>query len=332
MGSASVIFIMIEKLLKVLLVSVLMVGLTGCYGKTERSAAPPPAASMKKTIAVLPYGGHDAFWQQFHQGADEAAKNAGYRIQWESPPPVWNPKTQAEMLKNVLNLNPPGIVLGPLHRNKMQAALVDTVKQAIPVVIAASNEDTAYKITYVGSDNAAIGVDLAKQVGKRTPPKSKIMVVNIQAGMRAVDLRQHALLQTLSQSFPNLPIVQTQFPDDKKLNFEESNLQDKIKQSLRKSLKEESDVKAVVALDENSTKMAWQILEVIPANKRPLLFGVSVDPDLMKLCHQGKIAALAVQNAQKIGAESVQAIVGYKDGKRPPQQVLIPYKIISVGS
>lgn len=326
---------MIEKLLKVLLVSVLMIGLTGCYGKTERSAALPPAASVKNTIVVLPYGDHDAFWQQFRQGASEAAKSAGYRVQWESPPPVWNPKTQAEMLKNVLNLNPPGIVLGPLHRNKMQAALVDTVKQAIPVVIAASNEDTAYKVTYVGSDNTAIGVDLAKQVGKLTPqshsrpPNSKVLVVDIQPGMRSFDLRKHALMQTLLQSSPNLSVAQTQFSDENELNYEESYLQSKIKESLRKSLKEESYVTAVVALDENSTKTAWHVLELIPAEKRPLLFGVSVDPDLVKLCHQGKIAALAVQDAHKIGAESVQAIVGFKDGKRPPQQVLIPYKIIS---
>ena len=49
----------------------------------------------------------------------------------------------------------------------------------------------------------------------------------------------------------------------------------------------------MVALDENSTKAAWQVIEQIPENKRPLLFGVSVDPDLVELCHQGKIAALA---------------------------------------
>jgi ABC-type sugar transport system substrate-binding protein len=322
---------MMEKLLKVLLAMGLMVGLTGCYGKTERLSAPPPAPAVKKTIAVLPYGGQDAFWQQFHKGANGAAKAAGYRVQWESPPPVWNPKTQAEMMKNVLNLNPPGIVLGPLHRNKMQAVLVDTVQQGIPVVIAASNEDTAYKATYVGSDNEALGADLAKSVGKLTPSNGNVVIVNIQAGMRSVDLRQHALQETLSQSFPNLLITQTQFPEEDDLNYEESNLQSKIKTSLLQCLKEQPDVKAVVALDENSTKAAWQILKVFPENKRPLLFGVSVDADLIAVCRKGEIAALAVQDAAKMGAESVRAIAEFKNGNRPPQQVLIPYKIISAG-
>lgn len=331
MGCASVIFIMMEKLLKVLLATGLLVGLAGCYGKTERLSAPPPAVAVKNTIAVLPYGGKDAFWEQFHKGANEAAKAAGYRVQWESPPPVWNPNTQAEMMKNVLNLNPPGIVLGPLHRNKMQAVLVDTVQKGIPVVIAASNEDTAYKVTYVGSDNEAMGTDLAKWVGKLTPPNGKVAVVNIQEGMRSVDLREHALLETLSQSFSTLPIIQTQFPEDDALNYEESNLQSKIKTSLLQCLKNQSDVKAVVALDENSTKMAWQVLKVIPGSKRPLLFGVSVDPDLIAACRKGEIAALAVQDAAKMGAESVRAIAQFKDGNRPPQQVLIPYKIISAG-
>jgi ribose transport system substrate-binding protein len=331
MGSASVIFIMMNKLLKVLLASFLTCGLAGCYGKSERSAAPPPSPAMKNTIAILPYGGRDAFWQQFHQGANEAARNAGYRVQWESPPPVWNPRTQAEMMENVLNLNPPGIVLGPLHRNKMQAVLVDTVKLAIPVVIAASNEDTAYKVTYVGSDNTAMGADMAKLVGKRTPRNGKVGFINIQAGMRSVDLREHALLENLSGNFSGLTVEQTRFPEDEDLNFEEANLQSKIKESLRQFLKEEPDVKAIVALDENSTKAAWQILKVIPQSKRPLLFGVSADAELIAACREGKIAALVVQDARRIGADSVQAIVGFKDGKRPPQQVLVPYKIISAG-
>lgn len=223
-------------------------------------------------------------------------------------------------------------MLGPLHRNKLQAVLVDTVKQAIPVVIAASNEDTSYKATYVGSDNAAMGVDLAKLVGKMVPPDSQVAVINIQAGMRSVDLRQHALLETLAQSFSNLPITQTQFPTGDLLNYEESNLQRKISDSLLQCLKDQPDVKAVVALDENSTTAAWRVLEAIPHEKRPRLFGVSVDPKIIAACRQGKIAGLAIQDASKMGAESVQAIVGFKQGTRPLQQILIPYKIISAGS
>ncbi|MEO6907700.1 MAG: substrate-binding domain-containing protein [Abditibacteriaceae bacterium] len=322
---------MIDKLLKVLLVSVLMFGLTGCYGVSERKAAPPPAPAVKHTIAVLPYGGKDAFWQQFHEGANEAAADAGYHVQWELPPPVWTPRTQAEMLKNVLNLNPPGIVLGPLHRNLMQASLVDTVQMDIPVVIAVSNEDTSYKITYVGSDNAALGTDLAKWVGKLTPPNSVVAVINIQEGMRSVDTRQHSVLETLSQSFPMLQISQVPFPAQDVLNYEESNLQKIIKNSLREFLKSQPTVKAVVALDENSTLAAWQILKGIPENQRPLLFGVSVNLDLIAACRNGKIAALAVQDARKMGAESTKAIIEFKGGTRPPKEVLIPYKMIHAG-
>jgi ABC-type sugar transport system substrate-binding protein len=202
----------------------------------------------------------------------------------------------------------------------------------IPVVIAASNEDTAYKVTYVGSDNSALGADLAESVGKLTPPNSKVAVIDIQEGMRAVDLRKHALLQTLSQSFSHLQIAQVPFPDSAELNFEESNLQSMMKNALRQSLKSQPEIKALVALDENSTKVAWQVLEAMPSSKRPLLFGVSVDPDLIKACRSGKIAALAVQNARKMGAGSVQAIMGFKEGSRPAQQVLIPYKIIHAES
>lgn len=320
---------MMDKLLKVLLMSVVMFGLAGCYNRSSRQEALPPAASVKNTIAILPYGEQNAFWQEFRKGAEEAVTAAGMRLQWEAPPPVWNPKTQEEMMDNIQQLNPPGIVLAPLHRNLLQAPLVDTVKQAIPVVVAASNEDTAYKVTYVGSDNIALGKDLATWIAKLTPPKSKIAIVNIQAGMRSFDLRKHEVLQALSQS--DLLISQTPFSEGKGLNYEESNLQDKMRDSLQQHLKDEPEIKAVVALDENSTKAAWQVLTAIPEKNRPLLFGVSVDPDLIKLSQEGKIAALAVQDAHAIGAESVKVIVGFKNGKRPKQEIFIPYKIISAG-
>lgn len=323
---------MIVKLLKVLLIGVLVFGVAGCYGKEERISAPPPAAVVEDTVAILPYGAHDAFWEQFHQGAKEAAKAAGYRVRWESPPPVWNPKTQTEMMHNIINLHPPGIVLGPMHRNLLQSALVEAVKLNIPVIIAASNEDTSYQMTYVGSDNAAVGVDLAKAVGKLTPPNSKVVVINTQPGMRSVDLRGHSLQETLSQSFPNLAVSQTQFPDDGDLNFEESNLRSKIRQSLLEYLRTQTGVKSVVALDENSTQVAWQVLETIPKDSRPLLFGVTVNAHLISACRHGRIAALVVQDARRIGSESVRAISEYKNGKRPPQEVLIPYKVVSAGS
>ena len=322
---------MMEKFLKVLLAVVVLAGLSGCYNynKTSRTAALAPVASVENTIVILPYGEENAFWQQFKTGAKKAAAGAGFEIRWESPPPVWNPKTQLEMMEKIVELSPPGVILSPLHRNRLQAGLVSTVRQAIPVVVAASNEDTQFKVTYVGSDNSALGADLAKEVGRLTSPKGKVLVINIQQGMRAVDDRQHALQQSLSRDFPGLQIAQTAFPGDAILNFTESNLQAKITHSFRESLNREANISAVVALDENSTRAAWETLQSLPETSRPLLFGVSVGSDLIQLSRQGKIAALAVQDASKIGAESVNAIVQFKTANRPREQILIPYTIIS---
>src|SRR5690606_11551620 len=121
----------------------------------------------------------------------------------------------------------------------------------------------------VGSDHEAIGRDLAEVVGKRTPPDSNVVIVNVQTGMRSVDLSKHQLLQALSQSFPNLTVSQTQFASDKDLNFEESHLQEVIANSLKEYLKPHTDVTSVVTLDENSTKAAWKVLEEMSGNKRP---------------------------------------------------------------
>lgn len=316
--------------LKVLLSVVGLCAFSGCYDVPERQGELIPAPGMEKTIAVLPYAGDTPFWQQFQEGASEAAKAQGYRIHWEAPPPVWNPRRQDEIMRTLTELAPPGIVVGPLHRNLLQDSLIDAVKMGLPVVLAGSNEDTASKLAYVGSDNVKMGTELAQWVGKLTPPQSTVAVMDIQHGMRSVDLRRHALQEKLSGSFPALQVQSVPFHPGNELNFIASNLQKIMSQSLKAYLQENHQIGSIVALDGNSTIAAWHVLQQLPSAKRPLLFGVSVDPDLVKASKQGDIAALAVQDPDKMGELSVEAIIAFIAGRRPASKITVPYQMYHV--
>jgi len=310
--------------LKVLLLIAIGAILGGCIRTPGNPDGLKPAPGMEKTFVVLPYGDGGAFWNKFREGAKHAASEGGYKIHWETPPPVWTIKQQDEAIQTVTDLEPPGIILGPLHRNRVQGRVSEAAELGIPVVVAASNEDTMHQLTYVGSDNSAMGKDLAKWVAQQTPQGGDIAVMKTQQGMRSVDTRLHALLEELGGK----PVQQIAFSADRDLNYQEGNLQKIMASALQKYLQQNATVASVVALDENSTKAAWNVLQQIPEAKRPRLFGVSMEPHLLKECHAGKIAVLVQENPYKMGELSVASIFEFIDGKKPQQQVFVPYEIV----
>lgn len=235
------------------------------------------------------------------------------------------------------NLHPSGIVIAPLHRNLLQTSITYAVTMDIPVVIADSNEDTAMKLSFVGSDSSAMGAALAQWVGKLTPSQSTVAIVGMAPGMRAADMSQHALQQTLTQSFPSLQVAQIPFPGDTDLNYDAVSLQTGMQNSVRQFLQKsngagQSKTGAVVALSEDATIAAWNVLRTIPLNSRPRFFGVSVDPDLINACRKGEITALVVQNPHQMGTLSVQTIIQFIGGQHPQQQIFVPYQILHAGN
>lgn len=322
---------------KICLAALGLLTVTGCAQKPKPAAVPKPVPGLKKTILVLPSGNSGAYWEQFRQGAEQAARQGGYNLQWDAPPVVWNPARQDERMLHDANLHPSGIVIAPLHRNLLQTSITYAVTMNIPVVIADSNEDTAMKLSFVGSDSSAMGAVLAQWVGKFTSPKSTVAIVGMAPGMRAMDMSQHALQQTLAQAFPSLQVAQIPFPGDTDLNYDEAGLQTAMQNSVRQFLQKsngvgQSKIGAIVALSEDATVAAWRVLRTIPLNNRPRFFGVSVAPDLINACRKGEITALVVQNPHQIGALSVQAIIQFIGGRRPQQQLFVPYQIVHAGN
>lgn len=323
---------------KVFLTALGLLTVAGCAQKPKPTVAPKTIHGLKKTILVLPSGNSGAYWKQFRQGAEQAAREDDYHLLWDAPPVVWNPARQDERMLHDTNLHPSGIVIAPLHRNLVQTSITNAVTMNIPVVIADSEEDTAMQLSFVGSDSSAMGMALAQWVGKLTAPPSTVAIVGTPTGMRSIDMSQHALQQTLAQSFPSLRVAQIPFPEDTDLNYDEAGLQTAMQNSVRQFLQKsngtgQSKIGAVVALSEDATIAAWRVLQAMPPGNRPRFFGVSVDPDLLNACRKGEIAALVVQNPHQIGALSVQAITQFIDGgQRPQQQVFVPYQIMHAGN
>ncbi len=115
----------ISLVLSILMVATLALSVVGCGGEVEKS----------KTIAVIAKGETHAFWLSVKAGAEQAAKEAGYKVTFKGPQSesAKDLPSQKEMVAAALATNPAGVVLATIGEG-----FVDNLKQAkdkgIPVV------------------------------------------------------------------------------------------------------------------------------------------------------------------------------------------------------
>ena len=99
--------------------------------------------SDNKVIGVVPKGANHIFWLTVKAGAEKAAAEAGYTVEWNAPALEIDAKRQQDIVESMVNRNLAGIALAPVDKK----ALVNVVERAnaagIPTVIYDSDIDTA---------------------------------------------------------------------------------------------------------------------------------------------------------------------------------------------
>ncbi|NNM85648.1 MAG: substrate-binding domain-containing protein [Phycisphaerales bacterium] len=182
------------------------VALTGCSKEAE-------SGSKKLTIAVIPSGSTDVYWQYVHAGALQAGKKLGVDIDFQGPVLDGDRNSQIQLIQNFIAEGVNGIVLAPCD----QAALVPSVKQAnaahIPVVIMDSNlNGTPGKdfVSFVATDNFKAGEKAGNFMAKLLGGKGKVVVLRFIVGNISTINRAKGFEAAIAK-YPGITIIANQF-------------------------------------------------------------------------------------------------------------------------
>src|SRR4026209_2852252 len=88
--------------------------------------------SDNKVIGVVPKGANHIFWLTVKAGAEKAAAEAGYVVEWNAPALEIDAKRQQSIVESMVNRKLAGIALAPVDRK----ALVNVVERATAAGIA----------------------------------------------------------------------------------------------------------------------------------------------------------------------------------------------------
>ena len=270
--------------------------------------------SDNKVIGVVPKGANHIFWLTVKAGAEKAAAEAGYTVEWNAPALEIDAKRQQDIVESMVNRKLAGIALAPVDKK----ALVNVVERAtaagIPTVIYDSDVDTARRLSYIATDNKEGGRMAARRMGELLGGKGKVGVIGFMPGSASTMEREDGFTEELKGKFPGIQMVGMQFgmADRAKAMAVTENM-----------MTAHPDLGGVFADNESSLAGAVQALKS-RRNRNVKLVGFDASDALIADLKDGWIDSLVLQDPYRMGYDSVQAITRKLKGETPAARVDLP--------
>ncbi len=289
--------------------------LTAC----SQGAAPAPANTGgaapasdgdKGTIYLVSKGFQHRFWQAVKEGAEDAGKEFGYKVEFVGPPSEKDVTIQLDQLETALATNPKAIGLAALDTAAASDVLQKIADAKIPLIAFDSGVDSDAPLTTVQTDNNAAAEEAAKHM------------VELVGGSGTVGLVCHDVTsQTGKQrcdGFKNY--IKNNAPDVKLLEELVAGSVDEATNAAKSLINSNADIKGIYGTNEASATGAVQA--AIEVNKEGLqVVGFDSGEIQMQAIRDGKQAGAVTQSPVKMGYETVKAAVDAIEGKTLPKVI-----------
>jgi ribose transport system substrate-binding protein len=305
-----------KKLLFAIPLSALMIALLltpGCKRSGE-------SANKTRTIAVIPKGVANFFWQSVKAGAEAAGKEAGVKIYWNGPSNETDISSQINIVEDAITRRVDGIMIAPSHRESLVPVVERAQREGIPVTIFDSGIGTENYVSYVATDNLQGGVMGAERLAERLNGKGRIAVLGLKAGSVSTDERERGFQDTIKQKYPDIQIVAFQYG--------EANRSTSIDRATD-ILTAHPDLDGFFSSNEPSTVGAAQAIKQKGASGKIVLVGFDSSPNLIEDLKAGVIDSLIIQNPYRMGYDGVKTLVDKLNGKEPPRRIDTGIKLVT---
>jgi ribose transport system substrate-binding protein len=267
-----------------------------------------------KVIGVVPKGANHIFWLTVKAGAEKAASEAGYTIEWNAPALEIDAKRQQDIVESMLNRRLAGIALAPVDKKAMAAVVERASRAGIPTVIYDSDVDTPERISYIATDNKEGGRMAARRLGELLGGKGKVAVIGFMPGSASTMEREDGFSEELRAKFPEMQLLGVQFgmADRAKAMALTENL-----------LTAHPDLAGLFADNESSSSGAVQGLKSRSARKVKMV-AFDASEQLVADVKDGWIDSLILQDPYRMGYDSVKAITRKLGGESPAPRIDLP--------
>ncbi|MEP7341316.1 MAG: substrate-binding domain-containing protein [Acidobacteriota bacterium] len=277
-------------------------------------------ANKPRTIAVIPKGVANFFWQSVKPGAEAAGKETGVKIYWKGPANETDISAQINIVEDAITSRVDGIVIAPSHRDSLVPVVERAQREGIPVTIFDSGIGSENYVSYVATDNLQGGVMSAERMAEKLNGKGKVAVLGLKAGSVSTDERERGFQDTIKQKYPGIQIVAFQYG--------EANRATSIDRATD-ILTAHPEINGFFASNEPSTVGATQATKQKGLAGKIVLVGFDSSPNLIEDLKAGAIDSLIIQNPYRMGYDGVRTLVDKLNGKTPERRIDTGIKVVT---
>lgn len=285
-------------------------------------------ANNKKTYriaVILPDYRLDQYWEQPKEGVERAAESVGhYGVMVEFYYfPLFEPKSYLQILHQVIETMPDGVLVAPLFHNESAYLLQETTRLGIPVVMINTQIEGTDALSYIGQDSYQSGVLAARLLNFGLHDGDHAMVLNLDRevpGARHLQAKQQGFKDFFDRPGEKSIVVHTAV-------FEDFDNPASLQQWITGLLDENSRLKGFFVTNSRAYKLVEALNQRNTDNIKIVGFDL-IEPNLRYL-EDNKIRFLINQNAWRQGYLGIHSLVNHLIlRKEIPVQQYLPLDII----
>jgi len=264
--------------------------------------------SGRRRITVIPKETTSIYWEGVLQGARKAAEEEDVDIVWTGPDSETNRERQIQILQDAVAQNATGIVLAPNDRKALVPLVEKIHAKGIPCVIIDSALETDKYLSFMATDNRKGGVLAARRMGEILGGKGNVLLAEWTPNSASTEARAEGFRVTLADEFPDIKIVDSQYPNPATLARSREVVEDMLTRNAEVdgvfSVSATTSAGALIAL--NSPGQAERGIKMI---------GFDTWPAVVEGVRRGEVDSVVVQNPYRMGYEGVKAVLNKLEGK-----------------
>lgn len=253
-------------------------------------------------------------------GADRVAARFGAMTAHYVPETPDDPEEQSALIDQALANGADAIVLVPAHPTRVLEAVRRINAAGVPIFNCINRLTDGHYVSYVSSDDYALGLDVARYLFRRLHGEGKVVLM--EAGPDFVTgVERVRAFRDAASGFPGIEIV---------ASCEGAYLQAPARAAMLGLLPGLPEVDAVLAANDS---MALGVIEALQQDGRTaLVAGVNAVPEAIDAIKRGDLLVTADFNAMDIACIATEAAVRHLRGERVPREINLPARLVDASN
>lgn len=271
-------------------------------------------------IAVFTKNRTNPAYDAARLGADRAAARFGARTLHFVPEKGDDAEEQSALVDQALALRPDAIVFAPVHATRVNAAIARIMASGIPLIGMVNPIPAARCVSYVGSDDHALGFALAEYVYAHLRGRGSVLIVSGPVESVTSIARVRAFAEAATRH-PGIAIVGTCVGDYRR---------DTAREAVGLWLAGGGRFDACLAANDI---MAMGVLDALRAaggkeGHKAAVAGVNAIPEAVAAIRRGEMLATADFNAMRMAYLATECAVRHLRGETVPATIDLPVDIV----